>query len=141
MPRSDAGPLDLSDPSPGDYRFRFDLALEVLVESTRGLGAGMDAYALQIVEERFGAAFPHEPRMTQAHRLLHLLGERDGWTCAYCGAPVRCPCRPDGEWAVSDHVIPKSRGGPDDPSNRVLACGRCNTDKGARTPEEWRASA
>ena len=51
--------------------------------------------------------------------------------CIYCGAPAQ----------THDHVIPRSRGGSDDPANLVLACVSCNASKGARTPEEWRASA
>jgi hypothetical protein len=47
--------------------------------------------------------------------------------CAYCG--IEDP-------RTKDHVIPKSRGGSDDPSNLVWACNRCNSKKGARTPEE-----
>lgn len=49
------------------------------------------------------------------------------YLCAYCG--VKDP-------RTKDHVIPKSRGGSDDLSNLVWACNRCNSKKGARTPEE-----
>ena len=47
--------------------------------------------------------------------------------CAYCGAygPTH-----------KDHVIPKSRGGSNDNSNLVWACGECNVKKGRKTPEE-----
>lgn len=31
-----------------------------------------------------------------------------------------------------DHVIPKSKGGTEDPSNKVKACRRCNTKKGVK---------
>jgi 5-methylcytosine-specific restriction endonuclease McrA len=58
--------------------------------------------------------------------------ERDGNRCAYCGIAVT---------AVSghvDHVMPRSRGGSDEPSNLVASCKPCNLSKGARTPEEWR---
>lgn len=59
--------------------------------------------------------------------------QRDGMACVYCGTT---------EAALQlDHVIPKSRGGSDDPSNLVAACKRCNTSKGAKTPEEWRGHA
>ncbi len=49
--------------------------------------------------------------------------------CAYCGMLAVPP--------HMDHVVPISRGGPDDPRNKVLACGRCNLSKGARLPSEW----
>lgn len=48
--------------------------------------------------------------------------------CAYCGATEGL------QW---DHIIPKSRGGPDTIDNLVLACGPCNAEKGARDPIEW----
>ena len=35
-----------------------------------------------------------------------------------------------------DHVVPKSRGGPDTWENLVAACVPCNNRKGNRTPEE-----
>lgn len=36
-----------------------------------------------------------------------------------------------------DHILPRSRGGTDDPKNLQLLCKPCNSSKGARTPEEW----
>lgn len=50
--------------------------------------------------------------------------------CAYCGA----------EATEIDHVLPVSRGGEHDINNVAPACRSCNASKGARTPEEWRAS-
>ena len=44
---------------------------------------------------------------------------RDGGICVYCGAPA----------TTADHVVPKSRGGPDDPSNLVASCTPCNESK------------
>ena len=38
--------------------------------------------------------------------------------------------------ATIDHVMPKSRGGPDTWENLVAACTPCNNRKGNRTPEE-----
>lgn len=61
---------------------------------------------------------------TSAYRRVY---ERDGSTCRYCGA---------GDSLSIDHVIPRSRGGKDDPGNLVVACWPCNSRKGARTPEE-----
>lgn len=61
--------------------------------------------------------------------------ERDDYTCRYCGA------QPDQlydwhpfikRWIALihvDHVIPRSQGGTDDPSNLVTACRRCNLAK------------
>lgn len=47
--------------------------------------------------------------------------ERDGWKCAYCGAPARSV----------DHVIPRARGGTHDLGNLVAACRSCNSRKGS----------
>lgn len=58
--------------------------------------------------------------------------ERDGWSCVYCESPVTLRDH-------IDHVIPRSRGGSDDPSNLVASCAPCNLSKGARTPQEWKS--
>jgi len=52
---------------------------------------------------------------------------RDQHRCAYCGSAERL---------TIDHVLPKSRGGPDTWENLVAACTACNNRKGNRTPEE-----
>lgn len=51
---------------------------------------------------------------------------RDGFRCVYCG----------GHATTVDHVLPRSRGGPDSWENLVACCVRCNNTKGDRTPEE-----
>lgn len=38
-----------------------------------------------------------------------------------------------------DHLIPRSRGGSDDPENLVPCCGSCNSRKGPKTPDQYRA--
>jgi hypothetical protein len=52
---------------------------------------------------------------------------RDGHKCVYCGSTRDL---------TIDHVIPASRGGKNSWENLVCACIKCNTLKGARTPEE-----
>lgn len=64
------------------------------------------------------------------HRELVLA--RDGARCAYCGA--------DSVRLQLDHIVPRSRGGSDDPENLTPACGPCNASKGARELGEWLAS-
>lgn len=49
--------------------------------------------------------------------------------CAYCG-------RSDLPMHL-DHVVPRSRGGPDDPRNLVTACEKCNLAKSDKLPSEW----
>ncbi|MFZ5871133.1 MAG: HNH endonuclease [Actinomycetota bacterium] len=51
---------------------------------------------------------------------------RDGHRCAYCRRSA----------ATVDHVLPRSRGGPETWENLVACCVRCNNLKGDRTPEE-----
>lgn len=53
---------------------------------------------------------------------------RDNHQCVYCGSP---------DQLTLDHIVPVSRGGSDDIENLVTCCHRCNSIKGARTPEEW----
>ncbi|MEW4489621.1 HNH endonuclease [Thalassoglobus sp. JC818] len=55
---------------------------------------------------------------------------RDGHRCQYCGNRYSSPR------LSLDHVIPKSRGGPETWENIVCACLKCNVDKGGRTPQE-----
>ncbi len=52
---------------------------------------------------------------------------RDRFRCQYCGSRDRL---------TIDHILPKSRGGPDAWENLVAACVPCNNRKGNRTPEE-----
>lgn len=49
--------------------------------------------------------------------------------CAYCSTHL-------GPF-VRDHVVPRSRGGPDSPRNIVNACQPCNTAKADKLPSEW----
>jgi hypothetical protein len=51
-----------------------------------------------------------------------------GHQCAYCGATAVL------QW---EHIVPLSRGGPDEIGNLVAACATCNGQKGARNPIEW----
>lgn len=51
--------------------------------------------------------------------------------CFYCGCDV------SGGVHTIDHLIPLSRGGTNLPDNIVIACKKCNTVKGAKTPKEY----
>lgn len=56
-------------------------------------------------------------------RLLRIAAQRwadeDLYVCVYCGA----------DFAHTDHVVPKSKGGPGHPQNLVPACLMCNSVK------------
>lgn len=61
--------------------------------------------------------------------------ERDDYTCRYCGVrpdPLRYYHDYARQWVSLihvDHVVPRSKGGTDDPSNLVTACAACNLSK------------
>jgi 5-methylcytosine-specific restriction endonuclease McrA len=65
--------------------------------------------------------------------LRSAIQERDGDSCRYCGCRVSWSDRRSHVGATYDHVIPR---GPETLDNLVVACRRCNTKKGPRTPEE-----
>jgi hypothetical protein len=54
---------------------------------------------------------------------------RDGFACRYCGRKA-----PEVTLHV-DHVVPRAKGGSDDPSNLVAACSACNQGKGVKSLE------
>ncbi len=54
---------------------------------------------------------------------------RDGYQCQSCGALVQ------GKRAHVDHIVPKSKGGSDEPSNLQVLCVSCHSTK-----EGWRAT-
>jgi hypothetical protein len=84
--------------------------------------------------------------------------ERDGavWVPAqvfthHCGCGMHTPPEPctipaywelptGWRWGEADHVLARSRGGPDDLENLVLSCAKCNSRKGARPYDEFVAS-
>lgn len=51
-----------------------------------------------------------------------------GDQCIYCGTT---------ENLVYDHLMPRSRGGPDISDNIVMACNKCNSSKGDKGVYEW----
>lgn len=56
---------------------------------------------------------------------------RDGFRCMYCGVK-----KSTGRDLELEHVIPRSKGGPNSWDNLVAACTPCNRKKNDRTPEE-----
>jgi 5-methylcytosine-specific restriction endonuclease McrA len=54
--------------------------------------------------------------------------KRDNFECVYCGSDKNL---------TLDHVIPKSKGGPDSWENLVTACKGCNGEKADLTLEEY----
>lgn len=61
--------------------------------------------------------------MAIGKRLRFEILKRDGFRCHYCGVTA---C---GAALEVDHVLPKSKGGTDDPGNLITACVNCNRGK------------
>lgn len=67
-----------------------------------------------------------------------IIWKKQGGKCYYCERPTRLPKRRNtgslsDDIATLDHIVPKSRGG--DKSTRrncVVACFRCNNDRGTK---------
>lgn len=57
--------------------------------------------------------------------------------CYYCKMPFNTDDPSSSYYWTVDHKIPRSRGGKGG-RNKVYACRRCNEEKGARTPAEYR---
>jgi hypothetical protein len=57
---------------------------------------------------------------------------RDGVRCVWCGRECTGLVRP-----TTDHLVPKVKGGPSWLENEVVACGRCNRERGHKSPAAW----
>lgn len=51
------------------------------------------------------------------------------YCCAYCGLKT--------DLLTIDHIVPRSQGGTNDPSNLLPACKSCNESKGSRSLLSW----
>lgn len=84
---------------------------------------------------------PTRPLRTRLHKSIKpLLFEKQQGCCAYCHHPLPTTYH-------VDHVIPLALGGPNHPTNYVLACPPCNLSKRAMPPIlflkkiSWRSSS
>jgi 5-methylcytosine-specific restriction endonuclease McrA len=78
--------------------------------------------------------FVHVPRRFRKQVTNTFLFARDRYRCQYCGRSS-AELRPR-ESLTRDHLIPLSRGGSNDWTNVVTACGACNTRKANHLPGE-----
>ena len=85
--------------------------------------------AIEAPEVILLSAYGGIPRTEVAFSRRNLY-RRDGYSCQYCSHS-----QPASNLSI-DHVLPRSRGGRTTWENCVLACVRCNTRKGDRTPKE-----
>lgn len=74
---------------------------------------------------------------SRRERVIDFLMARDQ---PFIAEPQCFYCKRELTWKTItlDHVIPKSRGGPDTVDNLVIACARCNNKKGDSLPGEVR---
>lgn len=72
-----------------------------------------------------------------AHAERMAIYERDDWMCHLCGERVDADAEFNDDMAASlDHLVPRSLGGSDDPTNLKTAHRGCNTRRGAKLLEE-----
>ena len=72
------------------------------------------------------------PHVTVWRVIRDRIFQRDGYTCAYCGARgVSLEC---------DHVVPVARGGGHEDENLTTACRSCNRSKRDKLVSEWRSA-
>lgn len=60
----------------------------------------------------------------------------DASTCPYCNR-IMGHQRWHGRRPTRDHIMPKSRGGPNSPANIIMVCNVCNCDKSDMTIGEF----
>lgn len=65
---------------------------------------------------------------------LRVAAERDGPRCVWCRRECTGLVR-----ATTDHLVPKIKGGPSWLENEVVACARCNNERGHASPTDWLA--
>lgn len=73
-------------------------------------------------QKKHAAVIAHHQRKKLRKKLKQTVG-----FCIYCGLDAD----------TLDHLIPKARGGTDDPGNLALACSSCNALKGMLTYDEF----
>ena len=59
--------------------------------------------------------------------------ERDGAACVWCRRPLEVALVA----ATTEHLVPRTKGGPSWIENELAACRRCNGERGHRTPGDW----
>lgn len=68
-------------------------------------------------------------RISPVQRLA--IYSRDGWTCQICTELVDPTAPTNSTWdATLDHIVPRTKGGTDDPANLRLAHRWCNSVRG-----------
>lgn len=97
---------------------------EILKASDQPIMAGVNTFVRPLIIRLFNyVKFRFHKLKINRHRIFR----RDEYQCVYCG---------NKRSLTVDHVIPKSRGGPNTWLNLVTCCSSCNRYKDNKTPEE-----
>lgn len=80
---------------------------------------------MSVGKERQGQCQPRGRWIRPEKRLAIYL--RDGFACLYCGSDLRGSVASD---VTLDHLLPRSAGGTNDPTNLITACRTCNCTRG-----------
>jgi 5-methylcytosine-specific restriction endonuclease McrA len=83
---------------------------------------------------RYGGYWTSMPAQPGRPEQLRSAVERDGSRCVWCRRDCTGLVR-----ATTDHLVPKVKGGPSWLENEVVACGRCNRERGHTSPTDWLA--
>lgn len=75
-------------------------------------------------------------RVAEHIELRTRLAEAQNWKCCWCGS-VMTEERKRWNSSTTEHVHPKSQGGPDDAENFAVACNRCNNKRGDMDTEDF----
>lgn len=89
--------------------------------------AGVGKKNFRFVMNRFKKLQTGEIRWSTSIREYVKEKEKPG-ECIYCGTKTEL---------VVDHLLPRSRGGPDHPDNAAFVCTRCNSSKSDKRLYEW----
>jgi 5-methylcytosine-specific restriction endonuclease McrA len=66
-----------------------------------------------------------------------VIGEAQDMKCIWCQCKMTNE-RNKRDSATIEHMIPRSEGGPDDPSNYTVACSNCNHKRGNMSVESFK---
>ena len=72
-------------------------------------------------------------RQPDRRERMTLILERDGPWCVWCSAPLDDHLNKP----TTDHLVPRTKGGPSWLENEVAACRRCNSERGHQSIAGW----